>query len=73
MRGSADPTPDTANRIAHSRRTFLRPKRSLRNPANAAPGMQPTIALAPAQPVWSGVSEKCPWIDPIAPEMTAVS
>ena len=59
VRGSADSTPDTAYSNAHRKSSFLRPNRSLRKPANIAPGMQPRMALAPAAPSWAELRFMC--------------
>ena len=73
VRGRADPMADTANSTADSSRTLLRPKRSLKGPAQAAPIMHPTRTLETAQPFQTSFSSKRVTRKSIAPEITAVS
>ena len=54
--GMADPSPETAYRMAHRNSTLRRPNLSLRKPATMAPGMQPRMALAAAIPSCTGLS-----------------
>ena len=50
VRGRAVPRAETKKARAARIRTFLRPNRSLRNPANPAPTAQPAKAQAAAKP-----------------------
>ena len=52
---SAVRIPVTVKRKAARRRSFFRPKRSLRPPETSAPTRQPTRALDMAQPICDGV------------------
>jgi hypothetical protein len=71
--GNAVPMADARNMTAAMSRTFLRPRASLRAPAEAAPIAQPSSALEAAHPLYAAVSAKRFSRNPIAPEMTAVS
>ena len=57
--GMAESKPDTAYSSAQRKSIFRRPKRSLKKPANIAPGTQPAIALAPAMPSWAAFKFMC--------------
>ena len=73
VRGKAVPKAETKNARAARIKTFLRPKRSLKNPAEPAPRAKPARALAAANPSQNGVSSKWTRKEPVAPAMTAVS
>ena len=73
VRGTAERTPETAYRSAQRKSIFFRPKRSLEEPGDIAPGMQPRIALAPAIPSWVGSRPMCALRYEMAPLITAVS
>jgi len=64
---------ETMYRPAVKTRIFLRPKRSLTMPANAAPTMQPMSRHPTAQPACKLSSWKWAFTNSIAPAMIAVS
>ena len=73
VRGRAVPRAETKKARPATIRTFLRPKRSLKNPAAPAPSAQPSRALAAEKPSQNGVKSKRVFKKPVAPAMTAVS
>jgi hypothetical protein len=67
------PIAEMANKKAVITSAFFRPILSATYPAVKAPRIQPRIALDTAHPFNEGVSENFVSINPMAPEITAVS
>lgn len=73
MKGRADPTALAANSTPATCMARIRPKRSAREPANAAPTTHPSRAEATVKPSTASPTWNRSWMADTAPLMTALS
>ena len=73
VRGMAAPTAEMPKKMAERMSIFLRPNLSLSMPASNAPSAQPISTQLATQPSCVALSWNWAFMNPMAPEMTAVS